>query len=134
MKRIFLVVLSFFILSVSIGCSNSSSQEVSLKEIDIKEIKDVNLEEVLVDIDKDGIYALETSKNKYIIFNGLENEYEDIDYELEDEVLKITFSKGDLIESRKKVYEISPFPTEEYETLILEEDGKNTVFNSVYIK
>lgn len=134
MKRIFLVVLSFLILSLSIGCSNSSSQEVSIKEIDINEIKDVKLEEVLVDIDNDGIYALETSNNKYIVFNALENEYKDIDYELEGGLLKIIFSKGDLIKSRKKVYEISPFPTEEYETLMLVEDGKNAVFNDVYIK
>lgn len=131
MKKIFIVVLSFLILSLLIVCSNSSTKEVTLKEIDINEIKDEKLEEVLMDIGNDGIYGLETNKNKYIVFNGLENDYKDIDYELEDDVLKITFSKGDLVESTKKIYEISPFPTEEYETLILEEDGENVVFNGV---
>jgi len=46
--------------------------------------QDSRLEKVLIELqlEDDGIYSLVTNEHKYIIYNGTEKSYENIDYEL----------------------------------------------------
>ncbi len=132
MKKRFIVILGVFIMFLSSSCSNNAVKEVTLKEIEMKNNND--LEEVLTDLKNDGIYSLETKKHKYIIFNGSEQEYKTIDYVLNDNTLTIMFTTDKLVESSQVVYELSPFPSDSYDTIKLERNGEETVFQSIYVK
>ncbi|WP_084052515.1 hypothetical protein [Desulfonispora thiosulfatigenes] len=94
----------------------------------------MKLVEVLHELEEGGIYALETNKHLYIILKGTENSYENIDYELNEDILKIKFDTDALSERKQIVYEVEPFPTDIYDTLVLEQDGEEIGFNSIYGK
>ena len=133
MKKMLIVVLGIFILFFICSCSNKPSEVVTLKEVVSNQ--DSRLEEVLLELQlkDDGIYSLEKNEHKYIIFNGTEKLYENIDYELNDTILKIKFKTGTLFKSRQVVYEVYPFPSDIYDTIILEQNGKETAFKVIYI-
>ncbi|GEK90696.1 hypothetical protein [Alkalibacterium kapii] len=73
-----------------------------------------------------------TGENAYIIFNGIDSEYKNVDVALKDKVLQITFDKSDSGESAKQVYEIEPYSSEKFDAIQLIENDKETYFERVY--
>ena len=133
MKKMLIVVLGIVIVFFISSCSDKPSEVVTLKEI--VNNQDSRLEEVLLELQlkDDGIYSLQANGHKYVIFNGTEKSYENICYELNDTILKIKFKTGTLFKSRQVVYEIYPSSTNIYDTIILEENGEETAFNTIYV-
>ncbi len=128
-----MVILGIVIVFLISSCSNKPSKVVTLKEV--MSNQDSRLEEILLELQlkDDGIYSLEKKEHKYIIFNGTEKSYENIDYELNGTILKIKFKTGTLYKMRQVVYEVYPFPSDIYDTITLEQNGEETIFKGIYV-
>lgn len=129
MKKIIFGVLSLFLLY---ACSNITTEEVKIENIPANEIRNDSLEEVVLDIENEGIYQVNTGKNNYIIFNGIKSEYKNVEVKLEDELLQIIFNKVDSKEATKKIYEIKPYPSEKINMIKLIENDEETHFEGNY--
>lgn len=133
MKKILTYLLILLPLFAVSGCSNKENEELAIVGIESNKIKNGNLEERLSEIQDEGIYGVSTKNGEYIIFNGMTNEYKDIELNLEGEVLQILFGKEVSDAPSKKVYELTPYPSEEYDTIQLIENGEETHFENVSI-
>lgn len=133
LKKILIVVLGIVIVFFLSSCLNKPSKVVKIKEV--RSNQDSRLEEILLELQlqDDGVYSLEKNKHKYIIFNGTEKLYENIDYELNGANLKIKFKTGTLYKIRQVVYEVYPFPSDIYDTITLEQNGEETIFKGIYV-
>lgn len=133
LKKILIYLLILIPLFAVSGCSNKENEELTIVEIESNKIKKDSLEERLSEIQNEGIYGVSTKNNEYIIFNGVTNEYENVELNLEDEVLQILFNKVVSDISTKKVYELIPYPSEKYDTIQLIENGEQTHFENISI-
>lgn len=131
MKKILsylLILIPLFVLS---GCSDNTNEELTIMEIESTKIKKGFLEERLSEIQDEGIYGVNIKNKAYIIFNGVDHEYQNVELNLEDESLHIIFSKVASDTPSKKIYELIPYPSEKYDTIQLIENGEETHFENI---
>lgn len=133
MKKLLTYLAVLIPLFVVTGCSDKVDEEFTIIEIERDTIKKGLLEEELTRIQDEGIYGVSTKKGEYIIFNGVNNEYKDVDINLEDETLNILFSKQTSETPTKKIYELTPYPSDKYDTIQLIENGEATHFENVSV-
>lgn len=131
MKKLFTYLLILIPLLAVSGCSDKVNEELTIVEVAADKIEKGHLEERLIEIQAEGIYGVNTKNRGYIIFNGVTHEYKDVEVNLEGEALHILFSKGTSDAPTKKVYELIPYPSEEYDTIRLIENGEETHFENV---
>lgn len=132
MKKILKIILSFSSFFLLYACSNDTTEDMTIENIKVSEIRNEFLEETLTDIENEGIYQVNIDNKSYIIFKGLKSEYKNVKVVLKDEVLQILFTKSESDKSAKQVYEIKPYLSEKFDTIQLIENDKETHFETVY--
>lgn len=128
------IVLILFValMCLASACSqNKFVDQVIFKEVDISSTSDRNLSESLIHIVEDGVYQIAEEEKSYIIFNGIENTYEDFSYKENDNIIDIIFSKVELHKKNQIVYEL--ILPEKIDTIRLLQDGEESTFKSVII-
>ncbi|MDN6311154.1 MAG: hypothetical protein L0L57_07670 [Alkalibacterium sp.] len=134
MRSIPKIILSFSFIFLLYACTNSIKEDVSVSSIDSSRIDGGALAETLLDIETEGVYQLNTDQTSYIIFNGIENEYKNVEAVTRDGELQIIFNKVASNESDKQVYEVIPYPLENIDTIKLIQNKKNITFKSIFVR
>lgn len=128
MKKILVLVVGFLLLCLVVSCSGKTTNIVSLKEVSAKQ--DEKLNEHLLSLIDDGIYLFETKERLYVVFNCIKESYENIELELSDTILNVNFTTDTLSEQKQIVLEIVPFPSNIYDTILLNKNGVGIAFNA----
>lgn len=121
MKTLCWILVVFFILG---GCAPKQTFEVERYE----KTKDwVSFDQNLT---KDGVYQRTYNKNVYFVFYGTETKYDNIIFEIKENILNIRF---DSVTSTSGAYEIYEIKTNiSYENIKLYENGKETNLSGVF--
>ena len=91
MKKFSIIALILMTI-FTFGCSkkDTSDNMVKLNKVDISAISNQQIKNFLTEASEhEGIYKIETKSNTYIYFNGIKNEFIDINCSVEDNTLNI---------------------------------------------
>ncbi|MFQ9287719.1 MAG: hypothetical protein ACLR3X_06035, partial [Intestinibacter bartlettii] len=98
MKKFSIIALILMTI-FTFGCSkkDTSDNMVKLNKVDISAISNQQIKNFLTEAsEQEGIYKIETKSNTYIYFNGIKNEFIDINCSVEDNTLNIESNKSKL--------------------------------------
>lgn len=129
MKKNILIFVLIFSSLIFYGCSKNKIDNnlVSLSTIDISALNNKNILNIVNDENlQEGVYEIITKENKYIFFNGIKNEFKDVNSYLEDKTFIIKSNTISSSESNKKLYVIRKKNT------IYSED-ENVLYDSISI-
>ena len=115
MKKFSIIALILMTI-FTFGCSkkDTSDNMVKLNKVDISAISNQQIKNFLTEAsEQEGIYKIETKSNTYIYFNGIKNEFIDINCSVEDN-----------ISNDKTVY---------FDTIKLTINGKESSFKNSFI-
>ncbi len=129
MKKNILILVLIFSSLIFYGCSKNKIDNnlVSLSTIDISALNNKNILNIVNDENlQEGVYEIITKENKYIFFNGIKNEFKDVNSYLEDKTFIIKSNTISSSESNKKLYVIRKKNT------IYSED-ENVLYDSISI-
>ncbi|MFF2446598.1 hypothetical protein ACFVSW_05785 [Neobacillus sp. NPDC058068] len=146
MKKFIMVLMTVLVFT---GCSKAGKHAnftvISQSEIE----KSVSIKEVEFDTDKinylyspfnegdleNGLYKFNTDGNtSYVLFNSKGVKYSNISFAIQDNVLKITYdSEVDEGLEMRSFFIISKKNENDFDTIILENNGKWDHFNTVYL-
>lgn len=96
MKKFSIIALILMTI-FTFGCSkkDTSDNMVKLNKVDISAISNQQIKNFLTEAsEQEGIYKIETKSNTYIYFNGIKNEFIDINCSVEDNTLNIESNKS----------------------------------------
>lgn len=144
MKK-FSIIILIIITIFTFGCSkkDDSDNMVKLNKVDILAINNSQIKNFLNEASqKEGVYKIDTKSNTYIYFNGIKNEFVDINCSVEDNTLNIVSTKNKLKSGNspsQKLYviyqknmTISNDKTVYFDTIKLNVDGKESNFKNVF--
>lgn len=109
MKKIMLSLVVIFSSLIFYGCSQNKSEYnlASLSKIDISALSNNDILNIINDEDlQEGVYEIITEENKYIFFNGIKNEFKEINSYLEDKTFIIKANTASSLDINKKLYVI----------------------------
>lgn len=98
MKK-FSIIILIIITIFAFGCSkkDASDNMVKLNKVDISAINNSQIQNFLDEASKaEGVYKIDTTSNTYIYFNGIKNEFVDINCKIKDDTLNIIANKSKL--------------------------------------
>lgn len=143
MKKIMLLLIVIFSSLIFYGCSQNKSEYnlVSLSKIDISALSSNDILNIINDENlQEGVYEIITEKNKYIFFNGIKNEFKEINSYLEDRIFIIKTSTASSLDINKKLYVIREKNTTysgnenaSYDTINILINEKESSFSNIYI-
>ena len=142
-----LSIIALIIMTIfTFGCSkkDTSDNMVKLNKVDISAISNQQIKDFLAEAsEQEGIYKIETKSNTYIYFNGIKNEFIDINCNVEDNILDIESNKIKLESNdspSQKLYviyqkntTISNDKTVYFDTIKLIVDGKESSFKNSFV-
>lgn len=145
MKKLSIIILITLAI-FAIGCTkkDTSDNMVKLNKVDISAINNQQIKTFLTEASqKEGIYKIETKSNTYIYFNGIKNEFIDINCNVEDNTLNIKANTNKLESNDSpshKLYviyqkntTISNDKTVYFDTIKLSIDNKESTFKKVFV-
>ncbi len=145
MKKLLLIILILSTL-LCFGCSKNDSSDsmVKLNKVDISSLSNQQMKRFIDESSKDeGVYQIQTKSNTYIYFCGIENEFIDINCNVEDNTLNIQANlnklKSDNSQSQKLyvIYQKNTTSSGEksiyFNTIKLSINGKNSSFKSIFV-
>lgn len=118
--------------------SETLSDEIIVKEIDIESIEDPVFKNTILDTEDadSGLFAFSFSKeNKYyILFNGLEKSYSDIAFSFENHNITVTYNSETIEEEdkMKALYVIERQNRDSYDNILLKNNGKVDAFEDLF--
>lgn len=143
MKKNILIFVLIFSSLIFYGCSKNKIDNnlVSLSTIDISALNNKNILNIVNDENlQEGVYEIITKENKYIFFNGIKNEFKDVNSYLEDKTFIIKSNTISSSESNKKLYVIrkkntiySEAENVLYDSISIFINEKKSSFSNVYI-
>lgn len=143
MKKNILIFVLIFSSLIFYGCSKNKTDNnlVSLSTIDISALNNKNILNIVNDENlQEGVYEIITKENKYIFFNGIKNEFKDVNSYLEDKTFIIKSNTISSSESNKKLYVIRKkntiYSEDEnvlYDSISIFINEKKSSFSNVYI-
>ncbi|WP_297135558.1 hypothetical protein [Terrisporobacter sp.] len=143
MKKNILIFVLIFSSLIFYGCSKNKIDNnlVSLSTIDISALNNKNILNIVNDENlEEGVYKIITKENKYIFFNGIKNEFKDVNSYLEDKTFIIKSNTISSSESNKKLYVIRKkntiYSEDEnvlYDSISIFINEKKSSFSNVYI-
>lgn len=143
MKKNILIFVLIFSSLIFYGCSKNKIDNnlVSLSTIDISALNNKNILNIVNDENlQEGVYEIITKENKYIFFNGIKNEFKDVNSYLEDKTFIIKSNTISSSESNKKLYVIRKkntiYSEDEnvlYDSISIFINEKKSSFSNVYI-
>ncbi len=143
MKKIMLLLIVIFSSLIFYGCSQNKSEYnlVSLSKIDISALSNNDILNIINDENlQEGVYEIITEENKYIFFNGIKNEFKEINSYLEDRIFIIKTSTASSLDINKKLYVIREKNTTysgnenaSYDTINILINEKESSFSNIYI-
>lgn len=145
MKKLYITLL-IIITIFTFGCSknNTSDNMVKLNKVDISAISNQQIKNFINEVSQEeGIYKIDTKANTYIYFNGIKNEFIDINCNVESNILNIEANTNKLknndLPSQKLyvIYQknttISNDKTVYFDTIKLIIDGKESNFKNSFV-
>ena len=145
MKKFSIIALILMTL-FTFGCSkkDTSDNMVKLNKVDISAISNQQIKNFLTEASEhEGIYKIETKSNTYIYFNGIKNEFIDINCSVEDNTLNIESNTNKLKNNdsqSQKLYviyqkntTISNDKTVYFDTIKLTINGKESSFKNSFV-
>ncbi|MBC6696158.1 hypothetical protein H9L25_05160 [Terrisporobacter mayombei] len=143
MKKIMLSLVVIFSSLIFYGCSQNKSEYnlASLSKIDISALSNNDILNIINDEDlQEGVYEIITEENKYIFFNGIKNEFKEINSYLEDKTFIIKANTASSLDINKKLYVIREKNTTysgnenaSYDTIDILINEKESSFSNIYI-
>lgn len=144
MKKLYITLL-IIITIFTFGCSknNTSDNMVKLNKVDISAISNQQIKNFLTEASEhEGIYKIETKSNTYIYFNGIKNEFFDINCNVEDNTLNIEANTNKLEKNASQsqklyvIYQknttISNDKTVYFDTIKLTINDKESSFKNIF--
>ena len=119
--------------------SETLSDEIVVKEIDINSIEDLVFKNTILDTEEadNGLFAFSFSQeNKYyILFNGLERAYSNIEFSFENQNITVSYSSEAIEEENqmKALYVIERQNRDSYDNILLKNNGKEDAFADLFI-
>lgn len=143
MKKIILSLVVIFSSLIFYGCSQNKSEYnlISLSKIDISALSNNDILNIINDKNlQEGVYEIITEENKYIFFNGIKNEFKEINSYLEDKKFIIKANTASSLNINKKLYVIREKNTTysgnenaSYDTINILINEKESSFSNIYI-
>lgn len=143
MKKIMLLLIVIFSSLIFYGCSQNKAEYnlVSLSKVDISALSNNDILNIINDEDlQEGVYEIITEENKYIFFNGIKNEFKEINSYLEDKTFIIKANTASSLDINKKLYVIREKNTTysgnenaSYDTINILINEKESSFSNIYI-
>lgn len=125
------------------GCSQNKSEYnlVYLSKIDISTLSNNDILNIINDENlQEGVYEIITKENKYIFFNGIKNEFKEINSYLKYKTFIIKASTASSLDINKKLYVIreknttySKNKNTSYDTINILTNKKESSFSNIYI-
>ncbi|MBD3109572.1 hypothetical protein IEO70_14585 [Bacillus sp. AGMB 02131] len=114
------------------------SDEIVVKEIDINSIEDPVFKNTILDTEEadNGLFAFSFSQeNKYyILFNGLEKAYSNIEFSFENQNIIVSYNSAIEEENQMKaLYVIERQNRDSYDNILLKNNGKEDAFADLFI-
>ena len=145
MKKLSIIILVIITL-FTFGCkkNDTSDNMVKLNKVDVSALNNTQIKNFLRDASsEEGIYKIETKSNTDIFFNGIKNEFTDINCNIDNNTLNIEANKKNLSSDNspsQKLYVIyqknttvSNDKTVFFDTIKLTVDGKESSFKNVFV-
>ena len=136
-----LIIMTIF----TFGCSkkDTSDNMVKLNKVDISAINNQQLKNFIDEASQEeGIYKIDTKSNTYIYFNGIKNEFFDINCNVEDNTLNIEANTNKLEKNASQsqklyvIYQknttISNDKTVYFDTIKLTINDKESSFKNIF--
>lgn len=143
MKKIILSLVVIFSSLIFYGCSQNKSEYnlASLSKVDISVLSNNDILNIINDENlQEGVYEIITEENKYIFFNGIKNEFKEINSYLEDKTFIIKANTASSLDINKKLYVIREKNTTysgnenaSYDTINILINEKESSFSNIYI-
>ena len=146
MKKLSIVILVIIAL-FAFGCKkeDTSNNMVKLNRVDISSISNTQLKNFINEASqKEGVYQINTKSNTYIYFNGIKNEFIDINCSVENNILNIESNTNKLenndSQSQKLyvIYQKNTTITNDkavfFDTIKLVIDNKESNFENVFVE
>ena len=125
------------------ACSQNKSEYnlVYLSKIDISTLINNDILNIINDENlQEGVYEIITKENKYIFFNGIKNEFKEINSYLKYKTFIIKASTASSLDINKKLYVIreknttySKNKNTSYDTINILINEKESLFSNIYI-
>lgn len=119
--------------------SETLSDEIVVKKIDINSIEDPVFKNTILDTEEadNGLFAFSFSQeNKYyILFNGLEKAYSNIEFSFENQNITVSYNSEAIEEENqmKALYVIERQNRDSYDNILLKNNGKEDAFADLFI-
>ncbi len=143
MKKLLFILVIIISLFCLCGCNNNSDEKIpiSLNSIDISSLSNEDILNIINDDNlEEGLYKISTKNNDYIFFNGLEVEYENINLNLENKVLTISYDVSYNDSKSKKLYVLTQRNMTSsgdksilFDKITLISNNKETSFKSIHV-